>query len=289
MIKISFETIVFNAVSTLPKGMLELCIKNVLPYAHEIFIIEGATKAADGHYWDGNTLPFTKDGRSTDGTIEVISNLEKQYPDKIKVVIGNGFWPGKTSMFNSVEPTGDFVWQLDSDEFYHQIDMEKLIGMLEAWQPHQVEFYANHFFGGFDKVIDETNGSVWGNNIPWRRIFKNIPGRSKWLRHEPPVYSIDGFPNERGFVIDREKTLHAGIKLYHYSYVIRNQAIFKDIFFKQNSYVTSWDGIQNDTNTTIFGVHPKKFSGIHPQIIQENYINIIESNPDASNILETGR
>jgi len=288
MIKISFETIVFNAVSTLPKGMLELCIKNVLPYAHEIFIIEGATKAADGHYWDGNTLPFTKDGRSTDGTIEVISNLEKQYPDKIKVVIGNGFWPGKTSMFNSVEPTGDFVWQLDSDEFYHQTDMEKLIGMLEAWQPHQVEFYANHFFGGFDYCIDEREHG-WGNDPPWRRIFKNIPGRSKWLRHEPPVYSVDGFPNERGFIIDREKTLQAGIKLFHYAYVQKSQIDFKTKFFNNDQYPILWEQFQKNKSTKIFGSNVYPFTGKHPKIIEENFINIIESNPDADNILETGR
>jgi len=288
MIKISFETIVFNAVSTLPKGMLELCIKNVLPYAHEIFIIEGATKAADGHYWDGNTLPFTKDGRSTDGTIEVISNLEKQYPDKIKVVIGNGFWPGKTSMFNSVEPTGDFVFQIDNDEFYHQTDMEKLIGMLEAWQPHQVEFYANHFFGGFDYCIDEREHG-WGNDPPWRRIFKNIPGRSKWLRHEPPVYSVDGFPNERGFVINRDKTLQAGIKLFHYAYVQKSQIDFKTKFFNNDQYPILWEQFQKNKSTKIFGSNVYPFTGKHPKIIEENFINIIESNPDADNILETGR
>jgi len=270
MIKISFETIVFNAVSTLPKGMLELCIKNVLPYAHEIFIIEGATKAADGHYWDGNTLPFTKDGRSTDDTIEVISNLEKQYSDKIKVVIGNGFWPGKTSMFNSVEPTGDFVWQIDSDEFYHQSDMEKLVGMLEAWQPHQVEFYANHFFGGFDYCIDERE-SGWGNDPPWRRIFKNIPGRSKWLRHEPPIYSIDGFPNERGFVINRDKTLQAGIKLFHYAYVQKSQIDFKTKFFNNDQYPILWEQFQKDKSTKIFGSSVYPFTGKHPKIILEAY------------------
>jgi len=67
--KLSVGMIVFNAVSTLPKNMLSLCIENILPFAYEVLIIEGGTKASGGHPFDGYTGDFTKDGRSTDGTI----------------------------------------------------------------------------------------------------------------------------------------------------------------------------------------------------------------------------
>jgi len=288
--KISGQMIVFNAESVLPKNMLTLCIENALPYLSEMIIVEGATKAGDDHYFDGCTEFFTTDGRSQDGTIDVLKKIEQKYPDKIKLIIGDGWWNGKTEMCNAAAKiaTGDYIFQIDNDEFYHQTDMEKLIGMLEAWQPHQVEFYANHFFGGFDYCIDEREHG-WGNDPPWRRIFKNIPGRSKWLRHEPPVYSVDGFPNERGFVINRDKTLQAGIKLFHYAYVQKSQIDFKTKFFNNDQYPILWEQFQKNKSTKIFGSNVYPFTGKHPKIIEENFINIIESNPDADNILETGR
>ena len=72
--KITFGMIVFNAEEVLPAGMLEACIRNVYDFAYEIIIVEGATRAIN-HYFDGDTLPFTNDGRSTDRTIEIIESL----------------------------------------------------------------------------------------------------------------------------------------------------------------------------------------------------------------------
>lgn len=269
--KISFGTIVFNQ-SILPEGMFNLCIENVIPFAHEIFIVEGATKAANGHYFDGNTGSFTSDGRSTDNTIELIENLVKKYPNKVKYISGNGFWNGKTEMCNSYAKiaTGDYIWQLDSDEFYTHASMEFITQMLDNYRPDEVDFFANHFFGGFDKVLDERSRK-WGNDIPWRRIFKNVPGNSYWQRHEPPTFIVNGKNCSEGNIITREQMLSECIKLYHYSYVTRKQAEFKDVFFGQTSYVKSWDEIQTNPDATIFGMNPKPFTGMHPKIIKEYY------------------
>jgi cellulose synthase/poly-beta-1,6-N-acetylglucosamine synthase-like glycosyltransferase len=160
--KITFGCIVFNILETLPENMFEYCIQNIYEYAHEIIIVEGATKAIS-HYWDGDTSTFTSNGRSTDGTIEYLYKLQEKYP-KIKIIIGDGFWNGKTEMCNAYASiaTGDYIWQLDSDEFYHENDIIKIIRLLDLQNPDSVHFYANHFFGGFNYVIDERCSTSWG-------------------------------------------------------------------------------------------------------------------------------
>jgi glycosyltransferase involved in cell wall biosynthesis len=245
-------------------------------------IVEGATKASGGHYWDGDTSSFTQDGHSTDNTITVIKDIMDERKDKFIALVQNqdpnGFWPGKTAMCNaaSMIATGDYIWQIDSDEFYHQIDMEKIIGMLKLWEPHQVDFYANHFVGGFDKVIDETNGKNWGNDIPWRRIFRHVPSRkmppkSWWISHEPPVYVCDGVRTDAGNVVDKKKTLQAGIKLYHYAYVTESQFQFKEKFYGNPEYMKAWNRYKETGVMEIFGIKPKAFTGKHPKIIKEYY------------------
>lgn len=271
-IKISFECIVFNIESILPKNMFQLCIENVYDFAHEIYIVEGATRVTNSnHYWDGDTSNFTHTGRSTDKTMSIIKNLQRQYP-KIKIITKGGFWEGKTSMFNIMNPIGDYVWQLDADEFYHRQDMKKIINLLEKESPDAVHFYANHFWGGFDYCVDERSAGKWGNdNNSWRRIFRNVPEKSKWLSHEPPDYQADDIICNKGKVITRDQTLKLGIKMFHYGYVHQPQVDFKTKFFKNNDYPKYWEAFKTDKTIKPFGATVYKFEGEHPEIIKNNY------------------
>lgn len=272
--KISMMCIVFNILDVLPKNMFELCVQNMYDSVDEIIIVEGATKSLSG-YWDGNTTQYTNNGRSKDGTIDYIYDLKKKY-DKVKLIIGDGFWNGKTSMCNEAAKIaiGDYIWQVDSDEFYKKEDQIKILKFLEEEKPDLVQFYANHFFGGFDYCIDERTSNGWGNGLTdWMRIFKNIPGKSYWLSHEPPQYICDGLECKKGKIITRETTLDKGIKMYHYSYVQKSQIDFKDVFFGQTpNYRNFWDTFQKNKNTLIFDSKVNEFDGEHPEIIKINYL-----------------
>jgi glycosyltransferase involved in cell wall biosynthesis len=266
--KITFGMIVFNAESTLPSGMLEACITNVYEIAHEIIIVEGATKAVT-HYFDGDTSNFTSDGKSTDNTV----NILKSIPDplnKIKIVESRGFWNGKTEMCNEWAKiaTGDYVWQLDSDEFYHVEDMIKLKNYLQNHQPDAVYFNAYHFFGGLDYCIDERSYPEWGSG-PWYRVFKNKPGKSKWLSHEHPIYECDGKVCNNGVVLNQTDSTNLGIKMYHYSYITESQILFKTLFYKNNTYPESWRRFQVDKQFKPLGAQTYKFQGNHPNIIKK--------------------
>jgi len=266
--RITIGMIVFNAISVLPENMLKLCIENMYDIADEFIIVEGATNGYDGY-----TIPFTNNGRSSDGTLEFLQELNLKYP-KIKIIYKDGFWNGKTEMCNAYASisTGDYLWQLDSDEFYKKEDQIKILELLNKQKPDAVHFYANHFFGGFDYCIDERTTS-WGNDIPWMRIFKNKPLKSKWLSHEPPNYICDGLICNQGIVITRENTLKDGIKMYHYSYVDEKQIRFKDIFFRQTpNYQNYWNNFKNDKNSLVWGGEVNEFCDEHPEIIKNNYI-----------------
>jgi hypothetical protein len=269
--KISTGTLVFNVLSTIGEKLFTAQLEQLYNLSDEIFITEGATKATSNHYWDGDTSWITQDGHSTDKTIEFI----KDYPDpdkKITLITKEGFWNGKTEMCNtwSERATGDYLWQIDSDEFYKEEDIIKIKYILENYNPTTIHFYANHFFGGFDKVIDEK-GITWGNNIPWMRIFKHTPGKSYWMSHEPPNYVSNGKICNNDILVSREETLKWGIKMYHYSYVYKSQFEFKTKFYKQKEYMEYWNELEQGKSINPFGAPISNFNiENHPEIIKKH-------------------
>jgi glycosyltransferase involved in cell wall biosynthesis len=269
--KITFGMIVFNAELNLPDGMLEACIKNVYDIAHEIIIVEGATKAIT-HYFDGDTSQFTSDGHSMDRTIQIIKGIPD--PDKkITLIESSGFWNGKTQMCNEWAKlaTGDYIWQLDSDEFYHTEEMKKMINYLELEKPDAVYFNAYHFFGGLDYCIDERSApqnTGWGSG-PWYRLFRHVPGKSKWLSHEHPIYECDGLVCNDGKLVDQKRSAEIGIKMYHYSYIDYRQIDFKTKFYKNDIYPKTWNLFLKDKNYKPLGSQAFKFDGEHPDIIKK--------------------
>lgn len=274
MISVSVGMIVFNGLSALPDNMLQSCIYQMYDLAKEIVIVEGATKA-DGktHLFDGHTTGFTRNGLSTDGTREFLKSL-KDPQNKIKVIMKqNGFWNGKTEMCNEYlkHITADYVWHIDADEFYHEKDIPRILELLEIRNPFAMNFYAYHFYGNFNNYIGKEFGKNWGNNVPWRRIYKNNPNYSKWISHEPPNFLFqDGvICDQQENVIDREQMESEGIRLYHYSQVQKKQAIFKNEFYNNPVYITNWDNWQRDNSYTVFESNTKQFQGSHPEIIKK--------------------
>jgi len=274
--KISVGTILFNAESCLPKNMLNAWLAQAYDIADQILITEGATRAKN-HYFDGDASSMTEDGKSTDETIEII----RSFPDperKILLFQSNDFWDGKTTMCNAWNDhvTGDYLWFISSDEFYLEEDIGKILKLLEDEEPDQVDFFADHFWGDFNHCVDERMDGSWGNDIPWERIFKHIPG-SKWERHEPPRYlHPDGALTIDKKLMDKYKTLAMGIKLKHYAYVCEQQVDFKTKFYKDQSCRRLWDEWQKDHEVRIVqGSKTFKYSSAHPESIRNYVIPLI--------------
>jgi hypothetical protein len=267
---IAIQTIIFNGEKHLPDNMLLAWLEQANNIADSIFITEGATKAIN-HYWDGDTSEFTLDGKSTDNTRSIIKEYIKDKP-KFFFKEADGFWDGKTNMLNywfyknSPIYEADYIWQIDTDEFYTNENIKKIINLLNTEQPSRVDFFANHFWGDFNHCIDERSDGAWANQIPWMRIFK-INKDSSWISHEPP----NMYFNEYEKIISKYETLKLKIKLDHYSYVTDNQVSFKSKFYNAPNKLKLFNEWKKDKNMPIFGCNVYPFEGKHSEIINKFY------------------
>lgn len=225
--KVTFGIIVLNG-----EPFTRYCLRSLYPFAHEIIVVEG------GHE---NALDVsTPDGHSTDGTLETLRAFKREEDpeDKVQIVVRDGPWPQKDELGNSKTPqsrayaeraTGDYLWQVDIDEFYRPEEMRTVLDLLKG-DPDvtAVSFNVHPFWGAYRYVSD---GWYWRRgHITFHRLFKWGPGY-RYVTHQPPTVA-DG----RGRDLRTQKWVSGdemarrGVRLYHYDHVfplqVRNKALF---------------------------------------------------------------
>jgi hypothetical protein len=212
--KITFGIIVLNGAP-----FVHYCLRSLYPFAHEIIVVEG------GHE-DAHSV-CTPDGHSIDGTLETLYKFkEEEDPEnKLKIIVKDGFWQKKDELGNDRThqsrayaqlATGDYLWQIDIDEFYKEEDMVEVITMLQN-DPTitTISFHQKSFWGSINYISDGIY--LRKNKVGWHRIFKWQKGYS-YLTHEPPTVI-----NEKGIDlrdinwINGRKMARKGIFMYHYS------------------------------------------------------------------------
>ena len=230
--KVTFGIIVLNG-----EPFTRYCLRSLYPFAHEIIVVEG------GHE---NALDVsTPDGHSTDQTLEVLQRFkaEEDPEDKVQIVVRDGPWPQKDEFGNSKTPqsrayaeraTGDYLWQVDIDEFYRPEDMTRVLGMLQA-DPKitAVSFNVRPFWGGYGYVSD---GWYWRRgSLTFHRLFKWGPGY-KYRTHQPPTVVDERGRDLRGldWVSGDEMARH-GIRLFHYDHVFPEQVRNKAMFYRRQA------------------------------------------------------
>ena len=113
--RISFGIIVLNG-----EPFTKYCLRQLYPYAYEIIVVEGAVEGAEAI--------ATQNGHSIDGTYEAIHTFKKnEDPDNKLIIIERpGFWFDKNVMSKAYSnaATGDYLWQVDIDEFYRNEEIE---------------------------------------------------------------------------------------------------------------------------------------------------------------------
>jgi glycosyltransferase involved in cell wall biosynthesis len=212
--RITFGIIVLNG-----EPFTRYCLRSLYPFAHEIIVVEG------GHT-DARSV-CTPDGHSIDGTLETLHRFKREEDpeNKVQIVTREGFWPKKDELGRDRTPqsrayaeraTGDYLWQVDIDEFYRPSDMEKIIQML-ADDPSisAVSFKTFTFWGRPDYVAD---GWILRRGADeFHRLFKWGPGY-RYVTHEPPTVVNEKSEDLRDIHWVRGKSLAArGISMYHYA------------------------------------------------------------------------
>lgn len=256
-------------------------------FANKIWIVEGADCRTRDHV---NKEFFTEDGHSVDNTIEII----KSFPDpehKITLIQHpyNTFWSGgKDEMIAQTNSLieGDYIFEIDADEFYRNEDVEKLFKIIEQY-PQITGFGIpwRNFWHNFHTIYGlETKDSFkvewgfWG----WR-LFKWEKGASKWLGHRPPNVSLS---NESDGHTRAWGTAHLqplDIWTYHYSDLLPRQNLIKsqyyeipkwysDIFMR---WLTDKEEVEN------YGIYPLggsgrtiEYRGTHPSEVYKMAANL---------------
>ena len=150
--RITFGIIVLNG-----EPFTSYNLRSIYPFAHEIIVVEGAVPAAatiadaEGHSRDGtlDTLRQFKAEEDPEGKLTIVTAEDDGHAD--------GFWPGEKdeqSRAYARRATGDYLWQVDIDEFY--------IG--ETWiasspcsggpDDRRDELRQITFWGGLDYIVD---------------------------------------------------------------------------------------------------------------------------------------
>ena len=265
-------------------------LRALYPFAHQIIVAEGAGPPAahmatpDGHSVDGTlaTLRQFKEAEDPDDKVTLVTAEDEGYP--------NGFWPGRRTNRAGPTPnraTGDWLWQIDIDEFYRPEDMLQVCEYLVHYPATTcLTFNSYHFWGGFDYIL--AGGMLLNRNFqgePWgafRRLFKWGPGY-RYTTHRPPTV-VDEVGRDLSLVNKRNLTRQpyfSPIFMYHYSNVFPTQVIPKGDYYaklsqteapyrkKYEDFMTPLDESRAIRIYSHFGTYNwvKKFEGRHPDAI----------------------
>lgn len=302
-LKITFGIIVLNG-----EPFTRYCLRSIYPFAHEIIVVEG------GH--EDTKSICTPDGHSIDGTLEALYRFKKEedIENKLTIITRDGFWPKKDELGRDRTPqsrayaeraTGDYLWQIDIDEFYLESDMIKIIEMLkEDSSIKSISFKQKSFWGNINYISD---GCYLRRNIGgWHRIFKWAKNY-KYLTHEPPTIIDENGINLRnqGWITGEMMAKH-DIYMYHYSLLFPSQVDQKSKLYQEekpdscekmiewaaNNYYTISDPyrIHNVYDYPSWfirydGLHPHEIINMMEDIKNDKVNEIIRQNDDVEEIL----
>ena len=210
-------------------------------------IIEGAAHPGGSTSWC-NEL---ENNSSTDGTIELIEDLEYTTPGVATVTNRPQGWKSKDEMVNAAillinnafEGSGVkniFLWQLDIDEQWTPEQMAEAEVELVTKGGDCGCFHANHFVG--ERLVAR---GTWGEgNHPddpiknaYRRLW--IWNGQQFKTHEPPT--LEGGNGKEVLLSQR---------FDHYSYYFEKDVLFKQKYYKGNEHLhEKW--VRMNANDTV--------------------------------------
>ncbi len=271
-INITFGIIVLNGMP-----YIKYNLRSLYAYAHQIIVVEGAAPSAK-HI-------ATEDGHSIDSTLEELRLFKtNEDPDnKILIITAedegyeNGFWPEKDAMSQAYanKATGNYLWQIDSDEFYLEEDMFSIIKMLENDSKIKSVSFPMYTFWGDPNFI--VNGYFLDNFVA-NRLFAWGKGY-RYSSHRPVTILDENSNNLRNYKwVSHDKMRSYGIYMYHYELLFPKQVEDKCIYYKGAKWTTAlknvdeWFSYNYKIITKPFRVHMmydyiswfKRFNKKHP-------------------------
>lgn len=281
--RITFGIIVLNG-----EPFTRYNLRALYPFAHQIIIVEGASPKAS-HAASSN-------GHSLDKTLSVVRDFQAMEDPEQKVMLvtaedegyPDGFWQGEKdeqSRAYAVRATGDWLWQIDIDEFYHYDDMAKVCDYLYNHpETTCLTFNPYNFWGGFAYV---SKGGIYQSirfsgepGGAFRRVFK-WDRSYRYFTHRPPTI-VDAQGKKISDARKHNATKLLGVRMYHYPAVLPFQITAKPVYYERQGW-TAFRGmakrgvalaqkvdLQNGIRiSSQFGTYNwlERYDGAHPQSI----------------------
>lgn len=257
-------------------------LRAIYPFAHQIIVVEGACPSGekvatiDGHSLDKTLLALRrfKNEEDPDGKFEIVTAEDVGHTD--------GFWSEKDEMSQAYarRATGNYLWQVDADEFYLPGDMRTVLKMLKN-DPciSAVTFPMRTFWGGLPYLVDGffLRQFVVHRLFAWRRGYR-------YVSHRPPTV-VDERGNKlvESRAVTAKEMARMGIYLYHYELLFPKQVRDKCAYYKDAQWtdlLRELDGWMEKSYCSVdrpFRVHMvykhlswlERFPGSHsPQVVQ---------------------
>ena len=221
-------------------------------------IVEGVAELKHDTGWaleNGGKVPsgLHKNGLSVDGTSEYLDRLAAEYPENVTIYrkAPGQFWDGKREMVNaplSSIKTEALLIQLDNDELWTKKQIETLHQMFLNNPTKTAALFWCWYFVGPELVISSRNCYAQNPNYEWQRAWRYTPG-SSWVAHEPPILQNSlGQDLARLNPFSHFETEKQGLVFQHFSYVTKEQLLFKEQYYGYKDALQKWKTLQENNN-----------------------------------------
>jgi len=203
-------------------------------------------------------------GDSDDNTYSLCDELQKEFPDKIKIIRSvwerenqtGGFQLKSQSDAAMKQCRGNWLIYIQADEVFHEEDYPKIRNAIQKADP-----------------LTEVDGIVFDYLHFYGNYFFLARGRN-WYRREVRALKngrgIESFRDAQGFRLSgkRLNAIASEARVFHYGYV-RNQ----EGLMKKTHQLSQWWGEAPTTNEKAFQIYRlfglTSFQGTHPHTMSE--------------------
>ena len=245
-IRISYILNVLNG-----EPFIKYQLKSIYRFAHEIIIVEGA--------YEKYSHAANQNGSSVDNTVSIIQNFPDPADKIIFIQNNNKLWPERKEMCNAVfnYVTGNVIWQIDVDEFYHNWVHEYIYKLFdEDDQLDKISFYTREFFMSPYYEIKGAYETLDLVNVG--RVFRYNQGE-EWLNQRPPILGLNRVPKTIRKELSGYQVSRKAIFMYNYAGLFKNQVYDKIKYHNMRNerlIVNPTNIIQNMWNDLSITINP---------------------------------